>query len=225
MKKLYELLDIRPGVTALIGSGGKTILMYQLAGELWRAGKTVLITTSTHIIKPEQFGFADDAEGVRAILAEKQMACTGTLCDDGKLTMPSYEGWETLADYVLVEADGSKRLPLKAHEAHEPVIPACANNTICVVGFGGFEQVMAGVVHRREKFMELTGCGEYEKVTPAHVATVIEKENLCDRVFLNQLDLAKGFSGRALVKEFVAAVDRPIVGGSLRTQEWKILKK
>lgn len=225
MKKLYELLDIRPGVTAIIGSGGKTIMMYQLAGELWRAGKTVLITTSTHIMKPEQFGFADDAAGVKAILAEKGMACTGTLCEDGKLTAPSFEGWEDLAEYVLVEADGAKRLPLKAHEDHEPVIPACANNTVCVVGFGGFEQVMAGVAHRREKFTALTGCGEYEKVTPAHVATVIEKENLCDRVFLNQMDLAKGFSGHGLVKEFVKEVNRPIVGGSLREQNWKILKK
>lgn len=27
------------------------------------------------------------------------------------------------ADYVIVEADGSKRLPLKAHASHEPVIP------------------------------------------------------------------------------------------------------
>ncbi len=225
MKKLYELLDIRPGVTAIIGSGGKTILMYQLAGELWRAGKTVLLTTSTHIIKPEQFGFSDTAEGVKAILAEKQMACTGTLCGDGKLTAPSYAGWETLAEYVLVEADGSKRLPLKAHEAHEPVIPQSANNTICVVGFGGFDQVMAGVVHRREKFTELTGCGEYEKVTPEHVAAVIEKEDLCDRIYLNQLDLAKGFSGQSLVKEFVKAVKRPVVGGSLREQNWKELKK
>ena len=32
--KLYELLQIKPGVTALMGSGGKTSLMYHLAGSL-----------------------------------------------------------------------------------------------------------------------------------------------------------------------------------------------
>ena len=31
MDKLCDLLDIRPGVTALIGGGGKTTLMYHLA--------------------------------------------------------------------------------------------------------------------------------------------------------------------------------------------------
>ena len=34
MDKLCDLLDIRPGVTALIGGGGKTTLMYHLAREL-----------------------------------------------------------------------------------------------------------------------------------------------------------------------------------------------
>ena len=42
MDKLCELLDIRPGVTALIGGGGKTTLMYHLAREL-NAGDVVNI--------------------------------------------------------------------------------------------------------------------------------------------------------------------------------------
>ena len=32
--ELRELLGIRPGVTALAGGGGKTTMMYTLAGEL-----------------------------------------------------------------------------------------------------------------------------------------------------------------------------------------------
>ena len=34
MEKLSALLRVRPGVTALVGSGGKTTAMYQLASEL-----------------------------------------------------------------------------------------------------------------------------------------------------------------------------------------------
>lgn len=41
MEKLCDLLGIRPGITALIGGGGKTTLMYHLPGScgsaaLWR---------------------------------------------------------------------------------------------------------------------------------------------------------------------------------------------
>ena len=46
--------------------------------------------------------------------------------ETGKLSSPA-EALDQLAqrfDYVLAEADGSKRLPLKAHAAWEPVIPS-----------------------------------------------------------------------------------------------------
>ena len=46
MEKLCDLLGIRPGITALIGGGGKTTLMYHLARELRQYG-TVAVTTTT----------------------------------------------------------------------------------------------------------------------------------------------------------------------------------
>ena len=57
----------------------------------------------------------------------------------GKLAEPraAFSDLVRLADYVLVEADGAKRLPLKAHAEHEPVIPACAGRTVCMVGVDG----------------------------------------------------------------------------------------
>ena len=44
--ELWELLGIRPGLTAVIGSGGKTSLLRVLAQELSRHG-TVLLSTTT----------------------------------------------------------------------------------------------------------------------------------------------------------------------------------
>ncbi len=41
----------------------------------------------------------------------------------GKLVSPGFEGWDALADYTLVEADGSAGKPFKGHEKHEPVLP------------------------------------------------------------------------------------------------------
>ena len=51
MDKLCDLLDIRPGVTALIGGGGKTTLMYHLARELRERG-TVAAVSYTHLTLP-----------------------------------------------------------------------------------------------------------------------------------------------------------------------------
>ena len=42
-----EALGIAPGITAIIGGGGKTSLMNRLAAELSAAGSRVIICTST----------------------------------------------------------------------------------------------------------------------------------------------------------------------------------
>ena len=52
--EIAPLLHVTRGVTALIGGGGKTMLLYTLAEELRRRG-TVIVTTSTHIRRPEQY--------------------------------------------------------------------------------------------------------------------------------------------------------------------------
>ena len=222
--KLFELLGVRPGMTAVIGSGGKTSLLYHLAGELMRKGNKVVLTTTTHIRKPEQFPFADTMAGARELLARYDAICMGTEAEDGKLTAPSFDGWETLADYALVEADGAKMLPLKAHAEHEPVIPAGCENVICVVGASGFGQPIQMAAHRPERYAELAGVGLAAKVTPEIAASVIRTENLCTRVFLNQTDTFKGLFAGGQVKEFGKALDVPVVAGSLRQGSFQKVK-
>ncbi|MBQ9837433.1 MAG: putative selenium-dependent hydroxylase accessory protein YqeC, partial [Oscillospiraceae bacterium] len=160
--KLYELLQIKPGVTALMGSGGKTSLMYHLAGELSKKHK-VLLTTTTHIRVPDHIPLATTREELDSLFAQRNVVCAGTLSEEGKLTAPTFDGWETAAEYVLVEADGSRNLPLKAHADHEPVIPEGCQNTICVVGASGFNQPMRMVCHRPELYRKLAECSEMTK--------------------------------------------------------------
>ncbi len=222
--KLYEMLDVIPGVTALIGSGGKTSLMYHLAGELMRRGHKVVITTTTHIRRPEQFPFADTMEGARELLEKYDAICIGTEAEDGKLASPDFAGWETLAEYVLVEADGAKMLPLKAHADYEPVIPAGCGNVICVVGASGFGQPIQMAAHRAERYAELAGMNITAKVTPEIAASVINAERLCTRVFLNQTDALKGFFSGGQIKEFAKVLEVPAVAGSLRQGSFQKIK-
>lgn len=139
MEQLRELLGVGRGVTAVMGSGGKTSLLYQLAEELRPCG-TVLLATTTHIMRPPQYPFAGTAEELAAALAAHGAACAGSYTPEGKLTAPAFAGWQQAADFVLVEADGSKRLPAKAHETWEPVLPSQRTRTICVVGASAFGQ-------------------------------------------------------------------------------------
>ena len=134
--ELAELLDIRPGVTAVIGGGGKTTLLRTLGEEL--AGQhTVLLCTTTKIFPFPDLPCARTAESLDVLRQSHRLLCAGTdVPGTGKLA--ATETPMTLLaeqfDYVLVEADGAARRPLKAHAPHEPVVPPEANQTICVVG-------------------------------------------------------------------------------------------
>ena len=65
MEPLWKLLGVTRGLTAVIGSGGKTSLLYELAEELRPCG-TVLLATTTHIMRPPQYPFAGTAEELAA---------------------------------------------------------------------------------------------------------------------------------------------------------------
>ena len=121
--QIAPLLHVGRGVTAIIGGGGKTTLMETLAGELSKKGK-VIITTTTHIRRPEQYETLLDADeaAVSAALERSGIVCAASQAESGKLCAPwlSMGTLAQLADFVLVEADGAKRLPLKAHASHDP---------------------------------------------------------------------------------------------------------
>ena len=81
---------------------------------------------------------------------------------------------EPTVDAVVVEADGSRRLPFKAPAAHEPVIPASATIVVPLVGLDVLEQPLdAGHVHRPEIVAKLTGASVGDPVTPAMIAAVL----------------------------------------------------
>ena len=148
----------------------------------------MLLATTTHILPFEGVPLVTDGgeAAVRRALAESRVVCVGTPAAEGKLTAPAlpFSVLTRLADYVLVEADGSRRLPLKAHAPHEPVIPKEAGCVLCVVGAHGFDRPIREAVHRPEQFCTLTGARPDEPASPALAARALAAEGFTQTIVL-----------------------------------------
>ena len=237
---LASALKIEPGITAIIGSGGKSTLLKTLGLELMREGGRVLLCTTTHTFPVAGVPWDGSSRRLDAAPwkpgALHTPGCTceacaglvrGSICqagvldpETGKLSAPA-EPLDELAqrfDYVLVEADGSKRLPLKAHAAWEPEIPAATANVVWVVGASGMGKPVDEVVHRPELFCERCGCEPTDIATPERVAQALNAElRALDlntaRVILNQVDT---LADPTMADRFEAALNRPIIATSLK---------
>lgn len=213
---LAERLEIRPGVTAVIGGGGKTTLLRTLGEELVRT-HSVLLCTTTKIFPFPGLPCARDGAELEWLRREFRLLCAGReLPGTGKLTAPDMP-MEQLAerfDYVLVEADGAARRPLKAHAPHEPVIPAAVNRVVCVVGASGFGRPISQAAHRPELYAALAGVEAEAPATPETEAAVLTKEALHDGVYINQIETE---TARSAAGALAKLLDCPVAAGSL----WK----
>lgn len=215
--RLCEVLEVRSGVTAVMGSGGKTGLIERLAAELRQQG-TVLICTTTKMWLPHTGVLCHTAQEAEKTLKKVGVAYLGEADGrTGKLLPPAFEGWETLADFVLVEADGAAGQPLKAHAPWEPVLPEKKQQTICVVGAAGIGRPIGEVAHRPEIFAELCGAGIEESATPEGIAKVLLAEHLPDRIFVNQIDVARAVD----VQRLAQLLPWPVAAGSLKEETWQ----
>lgn len=221
---LAPLLKIRPGITAIIGGGGKTTLMYLLGEELSKAG-TVILTTTTHIFIPTCCPVLTKANEneVQQALRQMPLLCVGTPAAKEKLSSPMLpiKTLASLADYVLVEADGSKGLPLKAHAPYEPVIPDGVSNTIVVMGIDGLGKPMEEVCHRKELYAALTEKSVTVPVTVEMAAQVINKEGLGNLVFINKVEADPQWQSAYALATLLPC---PVVAGSLHRREYQCLQ-
>ncbi|MBQ6439023.1 MAG: putative selenium-dependent hydroxylase accessory protein YqeC [Mogibacterium sp.] len=139
---ITEALQIRlpeHAVVSVVGAGGKTSLIFAWARELAASGKKVVITTTTHMYRPDRM----EEDGIRIVVSDDPER-------PDKVSAPHAEVLDSLrdtADVVLIEADGSRRMPLKWPADHEPVIPDYTDVTVCVAGLSALGRRTADVVY------------------------------------------------------------------------------
>lgn len=176
-----DAFSVPRGLTALVGGGGKTTLMLRLAAELRARGEKVIVTTSTHIFPPEdmQMLYAASEADVRRVLKTDGAVCLGEPSKEGKIAAPILpaETLLQLADYVLCEADGAKKRPLKAPAAHEPVIPPQTKLVIAAAGLDGIGKPVCETAFRPELYAMLIGKKETDPIAPEDVACVLAHES------------------------------------------------
>ena len=217
--RLAAQLRIFTGVTAVIGSGGKTMLLRTLGEELAASGR-VLLCTTTKIFPFPGLPCARTAAELDQQLRSHRLMCAGSpVADAGKLTAPSVplEMLTAWFDYILVEADGAAGRPLKAHAPHEPVIPPEAGRIICVVGAAGFGLPIAEAAHRPELYARLAGVQPWTPATPETVAAVLKAERLYQTLYINQVETAET---RAAALALAAQLEGPVLAGSLQKEAY-----
>ncbi len=150
--RLRLALDIlSQDVVAFTGAGGKTSALVALGRELAADGWRVLATTTTRLgaeqieLFPTACHQAFSGAALAEALEQHRFAFYYTVLRRGKALgiAPEQLGdlmREAEADVALVEADGARRLPLKAPYSHEPVIPNETTRVVHVTGFQAFGQ-------------------------------------------------------------------------------------
>lgn len=217
MVELAELLEIEPGVTAVTGSGGKTTLVTALTQELRKAAP-VILTTTTHMLPPSELVLCQAMESLPELLAQQGAVCLGQMEASGKIRgLDAPFSWLLpLAPYILVEADGARGLPMKAHRKTEPVIPPETRQVIGVFGAAAFGKPVAHAVHCPELAAEKLGCSLDETVTAELAARLLRLEGLPDRLVVNQAEGNRAEQARALAR---LLPEIPVFAGSLREGE------
>lgn len=241
--RICEALELREKeVVSLVGGGGKTTLMFALAGELSSEGKRVITTTTTKILEPS----SDETpllilerneemvpDLVRSSLGKfKHITLAAEKLTPEKLKGVSPElivrlGALNLADYIIVEADGAARRPLKAPNATEPVIPPNTTLVVPVIGIDALNKPLnEEYVFRSEIASKLLEIPLGTIMSAHHVAALVthplgilkdSPEGARIIPFINKMDLESGLKrgaelSRAILDSGYPGVCRVILG-------------
>jgi len=191
--QITQALPLTKGMSlCFVGGGGKTSMIFALATELAGQGFSVLITTTTAIFHPDHGSKPNAQPSNKLVIGDIKELCkyppkAGQIVVAAKSHDPKTDklkGYTPGAlarvrknlsfDFILIEADGSKRLPIKAPAAHEPVIPGWTDMVIGCIGLDCLGNPMDDrTVHRPEHFSAVTNLGPGEIIGQEHLISLV----------------------------------------------------
>lgn len=184
--KLYQIIEKlgRPEkpVISFVGAGGKTSCILELADEWAARGKSVLITTTVHMEEPKilgRTGWIDQpAENIRKALETPGVVIAGSGSETHQkirgLSEEVYIQAVFKAQAVLVEADGSRKFPVKVPGKNEPVIREDTTHILILAGASALGRPLDQVCHRLEYAKKILG-PQNRILTAETLAKLLEK--------------------------------------------------
>lgn len=196
-------------IITFIGGGGKTSLMNTLGMEFASHGYPTLLTTTTHIMKPdflsdESYIENEDLGQLANIFTNLKkntlpLAALGipekVVNSNIKWRSPSSDFCEKIAEFskkfstknpykflkILCEGDGSKRLPIKLPKDGEPVFFPKTDTVIGVIGLSCLGKPIKETLFRYELLPNLTSLDNYfiKSLQSADIVTTDFLYRLC----------------------------------------------
>ncbi|MBI5826061.1 MAG: putative selenium-dependent hydroxylase accessory protein YqeC [Chloroflexi bacterium] len=226
---------------SLVGAGGKSTALFQLARQIQPA----IVTATSHLGTwqtplADQHIIARELSDLQKLTNQGVTLVTGEVENERTKPIPSeslnwlYEKSKTLNIPLLIEADGSSQKPIKAPAPHEPPIPDFSEVVIVVAGLSAIGKPLEEKhVHRPEFFSQLCSLGIGEPITPKEIIATLTHPhgglknipaNARRIAFLNQADTPElqstgGEMARELLRHFDSVVVGSLLQNSFRTIE------
>ena len=209
-------------IITFIGGGGKTSLMNTLGKEFASHGYPTLLTTTTHIMKPdflsdESYIENEDLGQLANIFTNLKkntlpLAALGipekVVNSNIKWRSPSSDFCEKIAEFskkfstknpykflkILCEGDGSKRLPIKLPKDGEPVFFPKTDTVIGVIGLSCLGKPIKETLFRYELLPNLTSLDNYF-IKSLHSADIVTTDFLY-RLCLSEKGIRKNITSQ-----------------------------
>ena len=185
---------------SIVGAGGKTTLLYLLGNHLLEAGFNVLLTTTTMVYYPDSDENINNLTfwGSKIIESEfMQEFKQGFEQDKRKIKGFEKEEMERFVrsgqfndfDFVLIEADGAKRMPIKAPKENEPVVIDFSDIVLGVVGLDSLgKAINEENTHRPAELIKIFNKDLGDIINENDIKNLVLSEN---GLFKNSPDFAK----------------------------------
>lgn len=236
----HNLFNIEMGnIISIVGSGGKTTLLLFLAAEL-RHNYNVLVTTSAKILKPSinQYDsiFTNVESFINSDLTNKNNITVISKSineSNNKLIGIDDNDLEKLINYfdvILIEADGSNKLPLKGWKNHEPPVLKKTNKIIGIIPVSVLgRNIDNSFIYGYEEFKKFSGNNtQVDEETIKNICISengIFKNSIGEKyLFINQADTEQDKEKSIKIADYIYKnienIDFKIVIGSLHEEKF-----